>query len=207
MSDPIKDVIRQTQRYWYVDGLTELASGVLLLAVSVFFIILGLIGPSGAADWLHGLGLPALVLVGGLGGRWAVGRLKERLTFPRTGYVAFRQTRVRFKLLSVLLAILVSLLMVGAVSFLKLTWLINASGAVVAAVLIAFIGQNYGLRRFYWLAGYVLLLSLPLALLQVNDKFVVAFFVGGCGLGFLVSGGLTLRNYLNTTQPASEDLE
>ncbi len=207
MNDPIKDAIQQTRRYWYVDGLTELATGALLVVVGVFFIILGMIVPSTFANWLNGLGLPALILVGGIAGRWAVNRLKERLTYPRTGYVAFRQPRVGLKLLTIVVGMMVAVILAVAIFQLKYTWLVNATPAVMSAIMIALVGQRFGLRRFYWLAGYTLLLSLPLALLQVSDKFVVAIFIGGCGLGFLVSGGLTLRNYLNTTQPASKDLE
>jgi hypothetical protein len=207
MKDPIKDTIQQTRRYWYVDGLTELATGTLFLVLSLFYIIIGLIGPGSTAGWLETFGVPAIILIGGLAGRWGVSRLKERLTYPRTGYVAYRDSRIRLKVLSVLIALLVSALFVGAMFFLKIVWLDKAIPTVIAAILIAFVGQNYGLRRFYWLAVYILLLGLPMTLLQLSDMYMLALFVGGCGLGFLVSGGITLRNYLRAVRLPAEEME
>ena len=92
-------------------------------------------------------------------------------------------------------------ILVFFVVYFKLNWLVNAAPAAMAATLITFIGWSYGLRRFYLLAVYTLLLGLPMALLPLEDKFVLALFFFGCGLGWIVSGGLTLRGYLQNTQP------
>jgi len=52
-----------------------------------------------------------------------------------------------------------------------------------------------------------LLLGAPMVLLPLGDKFNVALFLFGCGLGWMVSGGLTLRGYLQNTQPPVGEFE
>lgn len=201
MKDPIQDTMRKTLSYWYVDGLMELSTGVLLVLVGFFYVVLGLVGSGATAEPLSGFGLPALILAGGLLARWTVSKLKERLTYPRTGYVACLSNRVDRKLWSIFFGLTAAFVLVFLVVYFKLNWLVNAAPAAMAATLITFIGWSYGLRRFYLLAFYTLLLGLPMALLPLEDKFVLAVFFFGCGLGWVVSGGLTLRGYLHNTQP------
>ena len=200
MKDPIKDVMRQTSRYWYVDGLNELAAGALFFLLGLFYVVLGLMGSSETVKLLSGVGLPVLVLTGGLLGRWVVSRLKERLTYPRTGYVACQTNRVKIKVWAILISVAAAVGVVFVVTYFKLDWLTNAVPAAMAAVLIAFVGLKYGLRRFYGLAFYTLLLGLPMTLLPLGDKFNLALLWLGCGAGWIVSGGLTLRGYLQNTQ-------
>jgi hypothetical protein len=207
MDDSLKKVMRQAQSYWYVDGLTELATGALLVVLGLYLAALGLMGPTDTAAWLNNAGVPLLILCGALLGRWAVGRLKERLTYPRTGYVAYHTQRAGIKALAAVLGLVVSALLVAAVIILHTGWLKSIAPAIAAAIFIAVLGYQYGLSRFYWLAGYTLLLGLPLALLQANDRFFVAILAGGAGLGFLVCGGLTLRRYLATTRLAGKAAE
>ena len=201
MKDPIKDVMRQTMSYWYVDGLNELSIGALLLALGFFYVVLGMTGPSKTISQLSSVGLPFLIVLGALLGRRVVSRLKERLTYPRTGYVACATSRVEIKVWTILIGVAAAVGMVLLVTYFKLDWLVKASPAVLLAILIAFVGLKYGLRRFYWLAVYTLLLGVPMTLLPLGDNFNLALFWLGFGAGMIVSGGLTLRGYLQNTQP------
>lgn len=85
MNDVTK-VQRRTLGYWYLDGVVEMVVGVCGIAV-------------GAATWattVPGLGqiprffLLAFLIVLVLSPRW-VKQLKERTTFPRTGFVELRR--------------------------------------------------------------------------------------------------------------------
>jgi hypothetical protein len=207
MNDPIKNTMRKTLSYWYVDGLIELATGLLLVLVGLSYFALAKLVPEAAARQVSSIGLPALILIGGLVSRKAVSSLKERLTYPRTGYVALIKARAGQKLWTIAAAITVSLGFVFISAQLKLDWLVYVAPAFLAAMMVASIGYTYGLRRFYVLAIYILLLGLPMALLRLNDRLNLALFLIGCGSGFIISGALTLRSYLQTTQPPLGEVE
>lgn len=75
---------QRVRRYWVEDGLVEamLGAGFLVLAL---VLALGQRCPS----WLEGLLQAAAIVALVLGVRWSVTRLKWRVTYPRTGYVAY----------------------------------------------------------------------------------------------------------------------
>ncbi len=207
MKDPIKDTMRKTLSYWYVDGLTELATGSLLALVSLFYTILAVLVPEATFHQLIGVGLPILILTGGLISRMAVSSLKERLTYPRTGYLVCIKPKTEQKVMAFMLAVAGSLIFVFISTLLKLDWLEYAAPPFMAAIMIAFVGYTYGLRRFYGLAVYILLLGIPMVMLRLNDQINIVMFVAGCGAGLIVSGALTLRGYLQSTQPPLGEIE
>ena len=108
MNDPIKEIQRQTQRYWYVDGLNEIGAGILIFLLGLLYLLEWLLSASSLQGLVTSIGQPVLFIVGLLVINWAVRRLKARLTYPRTGYVAYRRERggrrVRAILLSMILA-------------------------------------------------------------------------------------------------------
>ncbi len=207
MKDPIKDTMRKTLSYWYVDGLTELATGMLLLTIGLFSTALSMLVPEAVAKQLSAIGLPVIILLGGFISRRAVSGLKERLTYPRTGYVSFPKTRAERKVWTIVIGLVASIAFVYISVQLNLDWMNYVAPAFMAAVMVAFIGFTYVLRRFYGLAVYTLLLGLPMVMLHLNDRLNLALFLFGCGAGFIVSGVLTLRGYLQTTRPPLGDVE
>ena len=92
MANEIDGAVKQTQRYRYEDGLIELATGMLFLG-----------GGLGLFSWLaftevsNALGITLIVLLavlvvgGGLFIKRAVEEMKLRITYPRTGYVAYKE--------------------------------------------------------------------------------------------------------------------
>ena len=71
---------------------------------------------------------------------------------------------------------------------------------------VASIGFEFEARRFYYLAGFVLLLGGLTIWLSLNDKFSMALLLGGFGLGGIISGELTMARYLRSTQPAGDSV-
>ncbi len=207
MKDPIKDTMRKTLSYWYVDGLTELATGLLLSLAGVFYAALATFLSGAAARQISTIGLPILILLGGLASRRAVSSLKERLTYPRTGYVACIKTRAALKLGTAAIGVAGSLVFVFAAIQFNLDWLKYLAPGLMAAVMLAFIGFSYGLHRFYGLAVYALLLGGLMVLLHLEDHANTALLLLGCGAGFFVSGALTLKGYLQGTRPPLGEVE
>ena len=195
MNDTIKETMQRTYRYLYDDGLMEIAAGLLLLASALLFLIWHYLQ---AQPWLSALfaaGLLVVVLGGALYLRSAVAGVKERVTYPRTGYVAYREETdpagARWLLLLATVDTSIVLLFLPA----TFSQMIVAEG-IVTAVMLALLGRRLALTRFYLLALLALLLSGIIAGWQRSDLLGSALFLGLTGLLLAVSGLLALRRYL-----------
>lgn len=86
MTDPIQIDLNRPQRYWYVDGLAEMAGGAVIFLIGLVYTVSGWLPQGLARGLLVGPGQIIVILGAGWLARWAVPRLKERLTYPRTGW-------------------------------------------------------------------------------------------------------------------------
>jgi hypothetical protein len=88
----IDDVKRNAQRHWMEDGLSEILVGLLFIIIGG-----GLLLKLALPRWLTlDLLSSALTAAGALGLSWGFKKLKERITFPRSGYVVLPEpTRTR----------------------------------------------------------------------------------------------------------------
>ena len=195
MNDTIKETMQRTYRYLYDDGLMEIAAGLLLLASALLFLIWHYLQ---AQPWLSALfaaGLLVVVLGGALYLRSAVAGVKERVTYPRTGYVAYREETdpagARWLLLLATGGTAIVLLFLPA----TFSQMVVAEG-IVTAVMLALLGRRLALTRFYLLALLALLLGGVIAGLQSSDLLGSALFLGLTGLLLATSGLLALRRYL-----------
>lgn len=194
MSQQINNLIRQTYQYFYIDGLAEIATGGMFILVGAWLVVIALVEPGTPAAGIAALALPVLIL----GGTYLLNRtvrsLKERITYPRTGYVTYRREKKDSKRWILIgFALLLPILLM----FLPENWkdLPLVIGGILGAVLI-YLGNRMEVRRFY-LPGAAGVLSGILSALFVESETL------GAGLTFLVpglilvaSGGLVLRSYL-----------
>ncbi len=207
-SDPTREIIRRTQRYWYADGLSELAGGAVIALLGLYYYILGHIPAGGTRAWLMGLGLPALLILASIAARWVVARLKERLTYPRTGFVAYARPGIRRRILFSLLSAGVAAVFVFLTSLLLERLSQNLLPILVGflfGLLVLYLAFYFGVTRFYLVALGTFLLGLLTAWLSLPAPFDSALFFGGAGLMWILSGGLTLARYLRSTTPAGDD--
>jgi hypothetical protein len=81
----LKEIERRQPKYWSGDGLPQLATGIgWLLWGGVYLIGMSLLeGKPFRAYWAV---VTLLVAFWGITVPWALGKLKERMTYPRTGY-------------------------------------------------------------------------------------------------------------------------
>jgi hypothetical protein len=204
MDDTIKEARRQSQRYWYVDGLTEIGASVLILLLGLIYLAIGLLGNSPAGEWLSGIGEPGTLLIGYFIVNAVIRQLKRRVTYPRSGYVAYRQPKGKIRVIQLIFVMILAAGAAYMASTLGINFGQNTLQALLGLVLgaaIAYLGYDYGLQRFYWLAGFTLLAGVISAVLGLNDNYTMALFFGVCALGWLASGGNTLIQYLRQTTP------
>src|SRR5688500_1059300 len=90
MQHHLADVEQRVKRYWYTDGIAELAGGGMFILLGVYFACQEFLGQKSmiggilqASSILLMIGVMAL-------SRRLVNALKTRLTYPRTGYVEYR---------------------------------------------------------------------------------------------------------------------
>jgi hypothetical protein len=86
----LAEIARRPQRYWNADGIPELIMGMLWMLWGASWLAGERIPRGGAynAFWLL---VPALLAGTGVVAVWATRALKARVTFPRAGYVVWRE--------------------------------------------------------------------------------------------------------------------
>lgn len=209
MNNDLQDWAQRPQRYWYVDGLSEIGAGVVIFFFGLFSAIVGWLPGGDYKGALLGIGQPALVIGLAVLARWAVARLKDQITYPRTGYIAYRRVERRKRVGGILLAVFFSagigLVVFISRSWLNLRWLPAITGGF-AALLTLMIALRIHLPRFYILAGYTLSIGVVTGLLRLADPYDTAMFFGGLGAGWIFSGAVTLIRYLRSTTPIDLNL-
>lgn len=199
---------QRAMQYWVIDGIAELVMG-------GFFVILGLYFGAQAIlpkdSTMGSILYPAMLLVfvgGGLAARSLIGRLKERLTYPRTGYVAYRQPSKKRRWLTLALAfgmaVLVSALFASAPA--SLAWIPAVMGLVIGAYWL-YQGHRMEVLRFYALAALSVVVGTAITLAGVGETHGLPLYYAVIGLALVVSGGLTLRTYLRKTPVQPDEQE
>ena len=148
MLKPIEQIERRTLRYWYEDGLADLAAAWVFILVGLFFLV-QVIFPSGPVTVLTAILLPVVVIAGGLMARRIVAGLKERWTYPRTGYVEYRRPKGSRRWRRMLIA---AMMAIPATLFVRLglpapNWIPFFNGLIVGVALL-YVAQRFGLARY-----------------------------------------------------------
>ncbi|NMB88380.1 MAG: hypothetical protein GYA17_08455 [Chloroflexi bacterium] len=163
--------------------------------------------PGPPAGLALGLGQPVLLIGGAWLGRYAVRRLKEKITYPRTGYVLYRSSSGRQRWMragrSAGIGALVAIVVILVSHQVGDHWVPAISGGLFCLAMLL-VSARMGLVRFLWLGVAVALIGILTTLLDLPTLYDTALFFGLFGLAWLASGGLTLLDYLRNTQPLPE---
>lgn len=203
MTDSIDELLRRTRRYYYDDGLVEIAVALLFLVAGFGLLIFAAIQESTLAGALLMLGLLALAIAGGLFIKRAVEALKQRVTYPRSGYVSYREGEEDRNRWPVLLAALI--LFIGGLFFLpqELARTSTAIGFLTGAVLF-YLGYRLSLRRFYPLGVLSLVAGVSTSYLFADEALGAGLALAIIGAGLFLSGGLVFFAYLRDHPLADE---
>jgi len=209
-NDNIEQTIRRTRSYWYVDGLWETGYGC-LFTVMGFLLYLQVAIPqeSNLADFLeYGFLVVIIALIVLI--NWGVRKAKEQLTYPRTGMVTYRrdQMSARTWLLAALIAavsilagsVLVALVQVWEPALESIPLFVGFTGAAI----MLFVAYPTRLKRFYLLAVYSILSGLALTWADITGMTLLGVYFMLLGIGLVISGGITLWNYLSQISSAQE---
>ena len=203
MQDEVERTIQRTKRYWYEDGLVEIAAGIVLILLGLLFYVESAAAPGSLPSSLSAFGLPLVLIVGGEVARRVVRFVKERVTYPRTGYVAYerpgrRPSGLAFVVGAAAGALVVALALSQPIS----RGMIPAFQGILIGAAWAWLGYRLGVPRFVAVGVLSAVVGLAAAYLGLGDSLGSAVYFAALGLCLLVSGGLTLATYLAHTKPA-----
>ena len=212
MKGKMLDVEQRVKRYWYEDGIVELAIGGMFILLGLYFGLQEYFGEGSRASVIMQVGLFVVVLGGIVGVQWVVNTLKAKLTYPRTGYVEYRKDGKDIKKQrNIFMGVTLALLAASIVLFdffLYLDSMILGTGVMVGAIFIALRGKSTGVTRFYVMGVFSILLGVGLSLDKLSQEYNLALFYGLFGVVVMISGGLVLRDYLSENPiPTDSDNE
>ena len=197
----IKEVEQRVKRYWYTDGIAELASGGMFVLLGLYFGVQGYLVENSLASIILQVSLALIMISGAFGVRWVVNTLKSRLTYPRTGYVEYRVNEKEAKTRRywvVAGAMIVSIASIVLIDYLRnLDSMVLVTGLLVGIIFIALRGRSSGLKRFDVLGGLAIVLGIALSFGGLIQAYSLGLFYGLLGVAIMVSGGLVLRQYLS----------
>lgn len=191
--DNITQIQKQTFRYYYEDGLAELAVGILFLVIGLDVWLISSV-PQGTvisiAAWIL---LPIVTIAGIYGVQRFVKNLKEKYVHPRTGYIEYAAKPNRYRwLISGFVFALAVLFML-----LPYDWLQKGSvtaGMIIFVILVS-IGTQVGLKRLIAEGILSFIIGIFLAFLPFNDNAsLVATFIP-TGLLLILVGFWVFRKY------------
>lgn len=200
MKDNFSEVEQRVKRYWFSDGIGELAGGGFFLLLGAYFGIPQFLSENNLLSVMLQSSL-VLVMIGGVFlVRWLVTALKTRLTYPRTGYVEYRVDRqhaVRTRTLAMAFAMVMAFLMVWFARSIQIVdSTVLVTGLVVGAVFVILRGKSFGIQRFYILGAISAILGVALSFSGWQSGYSLAAFYGVMGLVVMISGGMVLLRYL-----------
>lgn len=205
--DPLKDVTRRTERYWYEDGLWEISFGLVYASLAALYWFTQGLNWSGPQSLI----LPFAQIFVMLGTFWLAGRmikyLKEHITYPRTGYVSYRKPAPRSRAASIAITAVVSALTAALVAMVasfstmqdRMPFIISLpmAGALI------YLGHRFNLLRMYVIAALMVLAGYVVSMLAPGGDLVIALFFGVLAALLIISGLITFALYLLRTKPAA----
>ena len=191
--DNITQIQKQTFRYYYEDGLVEMAVGLLFAIIGLDVLLISSASPGTPISIGAWIVLPILTVAGIYGVQRFVKNLKEKFVHPRTGYIEYaaKPSRYRWLVSGFALAL--------AVSFMLLPYEWLQKGSVTAGmiffVILVSIGVQVGLKRLIAEGILSFILGIVLAFLPFNgNASLVATFIP-TGLLLILVGSWVFRKY------------
>ena len=195
--EELRDLEDRPKRYWHVDGIPELIMGLVWILWGGA-VLLGNALPKSSGARAYWLIVLSILVFSGFFANWATRRLKERLTYPRTGYIEYRDSGPRVRLLMRLIAMLSAAAIAGLIVTGRAAGM-EHSGALVLGVILslAFVGASVRQKapHLLALAGIALALGVAFTALKLGWAAMNWLFVW-LGIAASVMGAWRLRRYL-----------
>jgi hypothetical protein len=198
----LDEIARRPQKYWSADGLPELVMGGLWMAWGSAW----LLGERLPREWanVYWTFVPALLALSGVLAIRVIKRLKAQFTFPRTGYVEWREPTRAARLGAAAVAMVAAAILAAVIVG-------RDAGAgryapVVLGVILSLAFLTASVRQhaphLLALAGVAVALGLAVGAVAEGWTAVNWLFIG-LGAATSLAGGLRLANFISTHPPAT----
>lgn len=211
-NDPVLEMKKKTERYWYEDGIWEIGYGLANVLLGGFFLLSNSLSVEGLWNilWLFvqlGVVIGVIFFVS-----YFVRMLKERITYPRTGYIAYAKPPVSRRVKRIVFTALFSAGIAFVIGIFNTYQKTGNHMALITATIfsgaLVYLGYRFTLVRFYVIAAFTLLFGYGMSLLDLNLDLSMAVVFIGFGVLVLCSGLVALINYLRRTHPVDlEDID
>ena len=197
--------------YWFEDGISESGTGLVILLIGMMILLTPMLQNKSGWKWLVVIAQPLVIVAAFYGVSKLVKFLKERITYPRTGYVSYPRRKIDQRIKRGILA--------GSVAAAVSIGVTLLSGmleqrfvplfiSILLSVSMLLLAVNYGAKRFYILCVLEPIIGAILFLLDLPDPLDSAWLFMGTGIIMILVGVGGLFHYLHNTQPASpEEME
>ena len=199
----LKKVQQHALQYWFVDGWAEIAMGLMGVLLAVYFWMI---------DYTHNtrvirLILTLIIFVAAYGLRWALLQIKERTTYPRSGYVEPQSWWGNKLLISIWIAFTIFLFAAMLILYLNdpqpPLWP-PLLGGLIFGLIFASLAYYYTLPRYYYLAFFSLITGGGLAFSPLSEWSATALLSGLISMILLAFSLLTRRAYLSQNPQSPE---
>lgn len=189
----------RAQRYWTIDGLPEIIMGALWMVWGGAFLV-GQLLPRGPVWNMYWMFTPALLALSGVAAVQVTKRLKARITFPRTGYVEWREPSRTHRMTTAGVAMVTAALLVIILARSRAEGMGSTVAPVLGVILsLSFVVASLSQRAPYLLAlaGAALVLGLVFGASRTGWDAVNWMFVA-LGAATAAVGALRLGRFIRT---------
>ncbi len=194
----LKEIERRPRLYWTADGVPELIMGLLWIVWAAAFLLPAMFPPGG---WLafYWTIVPLILIMSGFASAWVTKKMKQRLTFPRTGYVEWPEPGIAHKILPALLGAGTA----AGIVFLSrqadarsLDTLVQPAVALLLALGFIFLSVRHGSLHFLWYSSACLIMAFVFSWTRTGfDRSLPLMFLILGALAALF-GAIRLRAYM-----------
>ena len=195
--------LNRAYAHWLKDGIFEIGIGILFAGVGTLRAIIHFAGEKSAAYYWLSAGLLLFMIGVAWGSKRFGNALKERITYPRTGYMAFKPYNYNYKKILVLLifaGVLGGVLGVLATqpNQQEIGGIVPITQGIVGAIVFTYAAKRIEVKRLYYLAVFSLGIGLVIGVLEVGVVLGLSFFYLSIGLAMVVTGFVALAHYLRS---------
>lgn len=202
----LKALAERQARHWDEDGLTELVIGALWIFIAGPLLLGTALGPGliRTAFWIV---MPLVDMAGGIYVTiWGIKGIRERVTYPRTGYVNFMTPRSAWAAVVVVILIGLALIVLPFAGIGARLWdLLPAICSLVLAAGFAFLAVRQKTPSFLIFAGPALAAAIGIPLLHIGENAFLWLWLW-LGTVSAVTGAFRLRSFLRG-HPRSQERE
>jgi len=207
-----ENTLNRAYAHWLKDGLFEIGGGILLAGVGTLRAIIHFVDAWSVAYYWLSAGLLVFMIGVAWGGKRIDKALKERITYPRTGFMAFKPRTYNYK--SIIALFIFAGVLGGVVGVLatrpnqqEIGGIVPIAMGIVGALAFTYAAQRVDVKRFYYLAVFSLGIGLVIGVLGVGVVLGLSFFYLSIGLALIVTGSVALMQFLRSHEPVDLNRE